>query len=349
MPVPAITPLTDLPSIADPANFDPRADNLLTVQFPRLVTEINAAGAAMDAAIVAAQAAASVAINGTSSTSIAISTGSKNFTVLAGHSWSVGTWLMIASRANPSTHWFVAQVTAYSGTLLTVSVHSFGGSGSRADWDLSITAKPAGLATTTADGLMSAADKVKVNGAAPLASPALTGSPTAPTAAPGTNSTQLANTAFVAAALANLLGSSPAALDTVWELAAALGSDPNFSTTVINNLATKLADSGDTFTGGYTGTPAAIAFASAITMAVAGGHFRTLTNSGAFTLNAPSGTTTAYTIVIVVTNAASGAGALTASGFTKVHGTFATTANIVQTLVIEVYGSHKVLTIRSDA
>ncbi|MCG9124290.1 phage tail protein [Laribacter hongkongensis] len=74
---------------------------------------------------------------------------------------------------------------------------------------------------------------------APLASPALTGAPTAPTAAAGTNSTQLANTAFVQAAIASLVASSPAALDTLKELAAALGNDPNFATTMTNALAAK--------------------------------------------------------------------------------------------------------------
>ncbi|WP_247754221.1 phage tail protein [Citrobacter freundii] len=74
---------------------------------------------------------------------------------------------------------------------------------------------------------------------APLASPALTGAPTAPTAIQSTNNTQIATTAFVKAALAGLVGSSPAALDTLNELAAALGNDPNFATTVMNALAGK--------------------------------------------------------------------------------------------------------------
>jgi hypothetical protein len=75
---------------------------------------------------------------------------------------------------------------------------------------------------------------------APLNSPALIGTPTAPTAAAGTNTTQLANTAFVQAALAALVNSSPAALDTLNELAAALGNDPNFATTIANALAGKV-------------------------------------------------------------------------------------------------------------
>ncbi|MGH0269002.1 phage tail protein [Escherichia coli] len=74
---------------------------------------------------------------------------------------------------------------------------------------------------------------------APLASPALTGTPTAPTAAQTVNNTQIATTAFVKAAIAGLVGSSPEALDTLNELAAALGNDPNFATTVMNALAGK--------------------------------------------------------------------------------------------------------------
>ncbi|WCG81785.1 tail fiber protein [Pectobacterium sp. A5351] len=76
---------------------------------------------------------------------------------------------------------------------------------------------------------------------APKANPAFTGTPTAPTAASGSNDTQLATTAFVKAAVAALVNGSPAALDTLQELATALGNDPNFSTTVLNALAGKLA------------------------------------------------------------------------------------------------------------
>lgn len=74
---------------------------------------------------------------------------------------------------------------------------------------------------------------------APLASPAMTGTPTAPTAAQTVNNTQIATTAFVKSAIAALVASSPAALDTLNELAAALGNDPNFATTMTNALAGK--------------------------------------------------------------------------------------------------------------
>ncbi|MCQ6915218.1 gp53-like domain-containing protein [Escherichia coli] len=74
---------------------------------------------------------------------------------------------------------------------------------------------------------------------APLLSPAFTGVPTAPTASQGTNNTQIATTAYVRAAISALVGSSPEALDTLNELAAALGNDPNFATTMTNALAGK--------------------------------------------------------------------------------------------------------------
>jgi hypothetical protein len=84
---------------------------------------------------------------------------------------------------------------------------------------------------------------------APLASPALTGTPTAPTATAGTSTTQVATTAFVGTAVSNLVASAPAALDTLNELATALGNDAAFSTTVTNSIATKLPLAGGTMTG----------------------------------------------------------------------------------------------------
>jgi phage tail fibre protein len=80
-------------------------------------------------------------------------------------------------------------------------------------------------------------------------SPALTGTPTAPTAGHGTNNGQIASTAFVAQAIAALVNSAPGTLDTLQELAAALGNDANFAATITNALAGKVSKSGDTITG----------------------------------------------------------------------------------------------------
>ena len=88
---------------------------------------------------------------------------------------------------------------------------------------------------------------------APLASPDLTGTPTAPTANAGTNTTQIATTAFVQSAVTSLINGAPGALDTLDELAAALGDDANFASTVTNSLSAKAPLASPTFTG----TPAA--------------------------------------------------------------------------------------------
>lgn len=77
---------------------------------------------------------------------------------------------------------------------------------------------------------------------APLASPALTGTPTAPTAAANTNTTQVATTAFVGTAISNLVAGAPTTLDTLDEIAAAIADTGNFSDTVV-------LKSGSTMTG----------------------------------------------------------------------------------------------------
>ncbi|HBU9152160.1 TPA: tail fiber protein [Escherichia coli] len=97
---------------------------------------------------------------------------------------------------------------------------------------------------STSETLAATSKAVKVvmdetNKKAPLNSPALTGTPTTPTAPKGTNNTQIASTAYVMAAIAALVDSSPDALNTLNELAAALGNDPNFATTMTNALAGK--------------------------------------------------------------------------------------------------------------
>lgn len=74
---------------------------------------------------------------------------------------------------------------------------------------------------------------------AKLDSPNFIGKPTAPTADQSSNDTQLETTAFVRSAIAALVDSSPEALDTLAELAEALGNDPNFATTMLNKLAGK--------------------------------------------------------------------------------------------------------------
>jgi hypothetical protein len=84
---------------------------------------------------------------------------------------------------------------------------------------------------------------------APLSSPTLTGVPLTPTASSGTNTNQIASTSFVRNEISNLVASAPSTLDTLNELATALGNDPNFATTITNSLANKAALAGASFTG----------------------------------------------------------------------------------------------------
>jgi len=95
--------------------------------------------------------------------------------------------------------------------------------------------------TTELNYLSGAASNVQaqLNDKAPLASPALTGTPTAPTATSGTNSNVLATTAYVDGAVSSLVDSAPALLDTLNELAQAIGDDANFATTVTNLVSYK--------------------------------------------------------------------------------------------------------------
>lgn len=88
---------------------------------------------------------------------------------------------------------------------------------------------------------------------APLSSPVFINTPTAPTAAAGTNTTQIATTAFVQTAVSGIVDAAPATLNTLNELAAALGDDPNFATTVSTSIGLKAPIASPTFTG----TPAA--------------------------------------------------------------------------------------------
>jgi hypothetical protein len=102
------------------------------------------------------------------------------------------------------------------------------------------------------DGVTSAI-QTQLNAKAPLESPALTGTPTAPTATAGTNTTQVATTAFVSTAVSNLIDSAPGALDTLNELAAAINDDASYAATVTTALGTKAPINNPTFTGTVAG------------------------------------------------------------------------------------------------
>ena len=82
-----------------------------------------------------------------------------------------------------------------------------------------------------------------------LTSPALTGTPTAPTAVVGTDTTQIATTAFVQDAIEAVVGAAPAALDTLAEIATSLNDDADLAGTLTTSISEKVAKSGDTMSG----------------------------------------------------------------------------------------------------
>ena len=147
---------------------------------------------------------------------------------------------------------------------------------------------------------------------APLANPALTGTPTAPTAAANTNTTQIATTAYVQTELTDLIGGAPGALDTLNELAAALANDASYSTTITTALATKLPLAGGTMTGAIAmgtnkitglGTPTVStdavtkAYADAILVGAPGNLTGPITSVGAVTsIASQTGTGTKFVV-----------------------------------------------------
>lgn len=106
--------------------------------------------ATTQAAAAAASAAAAANINATSTTSLPIASGSATFTTQAGKIFNSGEFLVAASNAN-AANYMHGQITSYSGTTLVLNVLDTGGTGTHADWNLSISG-PQGPAGTSGAG-----------------------------------------------------------------------------------------------------------------------------------------------------------------------------------------------------
>lgn len=137
---------------------------------------------------------------------------------------------------------------------------------------------------------------------APLANPTLSGNVGVPTRTAGDSSANAASTAFIQAALAALLNSAPSTLDTLNEIAVALGNDPNFATTILNALAGKQPLA--LVTNSQTGTAYTLAASDA-------GKRVSCSNAAANTLTLPSQTTAPLAIGFWCFINVTGAGATT--------------------------------------
>jgi hypothetical protein len=106
--------------------------------------------------------------------------------------------------------------------------------------------------TSDADKPVSSAQQTALDLKADIATPSFTGVPLAPTANIGTNTSQIATTAYVRGEIYNLIGTAPSTLDTLQELANAINSDASFATTIVNEIGLKAPIANPTFTGTLT-------------------------------------------------------------------------------------------------
>ena len=118
------------------------------------------------------------------------------------------------------------------------------------------------------------------------------------------NTTKVATTAYVTTALANLADSAPSTLNTLNELAAALGDDANFSTTVTNSIAAKLPLAGGTLTGAVniTGAISSGADTTIATFGRAGGAVSSSIIYADATTDMEFGTTTAHALSLITSD-----------------------------------------------
>lgn len=147
--VPSITALSEAPNRAtdSAAEFAGKADTtmselvtLINTNLPAFIAAVNALGIEIDSAILAGVTAVNApGTSGTSTTSLAIGTGSKALTTQTAKSWAVGQPVVVASTASP-TNFMAGVITAYnSGTgAMTVSVVLTSGSGTLASWNVAL-------------------------------------------------------------------------------------------------------------------------------------------------------------------------------------------------------------------
>ncbi len=149
------------PSTADIEDAEQAAIDAIAAAATAVAAQAAAAASAAAAlasqiAAAASAAAAAGSFMGTSTTSLLIGTGSKVFTTQAGLNISVGQWVIGSSQADVANH-MIGQVTAYTGTSLTINSTKVGGSGTKADWNIALTGSPG---TGSGDMLLGTAQSV---------------------------------------------------------------------------------------------------------------------------------------------------------------------------------------------
>jgi hypothetical protein len=178
----------------------------------------------------------------TSASEITLGTGVKALTIVGGHFIQVGQQVAVSSAVTPITHYMIGVVTDYdTGTgEAEVTVSNFEGTGTLSNWVVSIT--PRGFFTAiqgltgvqTVPAIKAGLDITDVTTAAvalkaPIASPAFTGNPTAPTAAKTDNDTSIATTAHVQ-------------LNTAWTVIATAAGGVGISTVAFTSIPTHYKD-----------------------------------------------------------------------------------------------------------
>jgi hypothetical protein len=192
----------------------------------------------------------------------------------------------IGSVTRSSTSTEAAYSVVWTGSAFGAITRTANVTWGAADWLASQTSTALGASYTSLVARLEAGEAAAA-GKAPLASPTFTGVPAAPTAAGGTNTTQIATTAFVKTAVDNLVNAAPGALDTLKELADAIGDDANYAATVTTALALKAPLASPALTGTPTAPTAAdgtnttqVATTAFVTAAVAGAGSGTVTSVG---------------------------------------------------------------------
>lgn len=105
---------------------------------PAFANVVNVAETVVNAA---ASIVGATTTNATSTTSLVIGTGSKTFTTQSGKAFVVGQFIIAANTTTPSNY-MIGQITSYSTTTLILNVVKIGGSGTIANWTISVTGEP---------------------------------------------------------------------------------------------------------------------------------------------------------------------------------------------------------------